>query len=274
MIKHFLILASLLISSYTYSYGVPSTSHDIEERDGIVYEVKSGEPFTGVWKFFRDEKLVLREEYKDGKKHGLFETYDELKRLKLREHFKDGKKHGLFERFDCHGSGRNPKCQLADRVNYKDGKLHGLSEFFFAYWGNGQICQRTEFKEGERNGIHEVFNEKGELVEKGITTDDGEFIRANVPLAEIIDHILCQALDMKKLLTILCLVLLSSYSYSQDLPPDGPYEDYHENGQLKEKGNQTVSMSITMRTVHFERKCTSKTKNYTVSMKVITKTDN
>ena len=42
---------------------------------------------------------------------------------------------------------------------------------------------------------------------------------------------------MKKLLTILCLVLLSSYSYSQDLPPDGPYEDYYENGQLKEKGN-------------------------------------
>ena len=41
----------------------------------------------------------------------------------------------------------------------------------------------------------------------------------------------------KKLLTILCLVLLSSYSYSQDLPPDGPYEDYYENGQLKEKGN-------------------------------------
>jgi antitoxin component YwqK of YwqJK toxin-antitoxin module len=187
--KQLILIASLLISSYTY--GIPSTSHDIEERDGIVYEVKSGEPFTGIWKFFREDKLVLREEYKDGKKHGLFETYDELKRLKLREHFKDGKKHGLFERFDCHGSGRNPKCQLADRDNYKDGKLHGLSESFFAYWGNGQICQRTEFKEGERNGIHEVFNEKGELVEKGITTDDGEFIRANVPLAEIIDHILC-----------------------------------------------------------------------------------
>ena len=42
---------------------------------------------------------------------------------------------------------------------------------------------------------------------------------------------------MKLFLTILCLVLLSSYSYSQDFPPDGPYEDYYENGQLKEKGN-------------------------------------
>jgi antitoxin component YwqK of YwqJK toxin-antitoxin module len=38
---------------------------------------------------------------------------------------------------------------------------------------------------------------------------------------------------MKKLLTILFLVLLSFYSHSQGLPPDGPYESFHENGQLK-----------------------------------------
>ena len=38
---------------------------------------------------------------------------------------------------------------------------------------------------------------------------------------------------MKKLLTILCLVLLSSYSYSEDIP----YETFYDNGQLQEKGN-------------------------------------
>ena len=37
---------------------------------------------------------------------------------------------------------------------------------------------------------------------------------------------------MKKLLTILCLVLLSSCS-----PPDGPYETFHDNGQLSFRGN-------------------------------------
>ena len=40
---------------------------------------------------------------------------------------------------------------------------------------------------------------------------------------------------MKQLLTIICLVLLSSYSYSEDPPPDGPYETFHENGQLEER---------------------------------------
>ena len=35
-----------------------------------------------------------------------------------------------------------------------------------------------------------------------------------------------------RLLTILCLVLLSSCSQ-----PDGPYETFYENGQLRERGN-------------------------------------
>ena len=42
---------------------------------------------------------------------------------------------------------------------------------------------------------------------------------------------------MKKLLTILCLVLLSSYSYSEDPPLNGSYEEYYENGQLHYRGN-------------------------------------
>ena len=37
---------------------------------------------------------------------------------------------------------------------------------------------------------------------------------------------------MKKLFTTLCLVLLSSCSQ-----PDGPYETFHENGQLALRGN-------------------------------------
>ena len=42
---------------------------------------------------------------------------------------------------------------------------------------------------------------------------------------------------MKKLLTILCLVLLSTYSFSQNIPPDGLYEYFHDNGQLELRGN-------------------------------------
>ena len=64
---------------------------------------------------------------------------------------------------------------------------------------------------------------------------------------------------MKRLLTILCLVLLSSYSYSQEVIPEvetvtkdglvyhqsstepftGIVEDFHENGQLEVRKNFT-----------------------------------
>ena len=49
---------------------------------------------------------------------------------------------------------------------------------------------------------------------------------------------------MKKLLTTLCLVLLSVHSYSQEVitenetvDRDGLYEDFYENGQLRWRGN-------------------------------------
>ena len=46
MIKHFLILASLLIPACSYAE-LPHTPEQIEEKDGIVYDLKSGESFTG-----------------------------------------------------------------------------------------------------------------------------------------------------------------------------------------------------------------------------------
>jgi len=46
MIKHFFILASLLISSYTYAE-LPHTPEQIEERDGMVYDTQTSEPFNG-----------------------------------------------------------------------------------------------------------------------------------------------------------------------------------------------------------------------------------
>ena len=42
---------------------------------------------------------------------------------------------------------------------------------------------------------------------------------------------------MKILLSIFCVVPLSSYSYSENPPPDGPYETFHENGQLEFREN-------------------------------------
>ena len=57
---------------------------------------------------------------------------------------------------------------------------------------------------------------------------------------------------MKQLLTILCLVLLSSYSYSEDLPLNGPYEMFYENGQLEFRGTYKDGKGEGFREVFYE----------------------
>ena len=102
----FILIASLLISSYAHTYTLDkdwTTYHSCcEEKDGIIYDAKTGEPYTGV-----------------------VEVY-QFGRLRETAPFKDGKRHGVYKYYDCHGSGQNPESQLADRINYKDGKYHGL----------------------------------------------------------------------------------------------------------------------------------------------------
>ena len=46
MIKHFLILASLLIPAYSYAE-LPHTPEQTKEKDGMVYDLQSNEPFNG-----------------------------------------------------------------------------------------------------------------------------------------------------------------------------------------------------------------------------------
>ena len=45
----------------------------------------------------------------------------------------------------------------------------------------------------------------------------------------------CRFQSMRRLLLFVSVFLLGSYSYSES-PPDGPYETFYSNGQLKEKG--------------------------------------
>ena len=42
---------------------------------------------------------------------------------------------------------------------------------------------------------------------------------------------------MKPLLFLLCIFLLSSCDFLDELYSDGPYETYNENGQLESRGN-------------------------------------
>jgi antitoxin component YwqK of YwqJK toxin-antitoxin module len=50
--------------------------------------------------------------------------------------------------------------QLKNRTNYRDGEKEGLNEWF---WENGQLGQTGSLKGGKKDGPFEMFNQNGEL---------------------------------------------------------------------------------------------------------------
>ena len=64
--------------------------------------------------FHDDGQLWIKENYKNGKKHGVQVWYYENGQLWTKENYKNGKHHGLQEYYDENG-------QLEEIENYKDG---------------------------------------------------------------------------------------------------------------------------------------------------------
>lgn len=105
----------------------------VENRKGIVYEINQQEPFTGtVISKYDNGQLMLKENYKDGKKNGF-----------KREYEKNG--------------------QLSSERNYKGGKLHGTQKYYTSY---GQLDVEENYQDGKKNGIEKVYSETGNLWRK------------------------------------------------------------------------------------------------------------
>ena len=117
--------------------------YELDERQGIKYEVNSNTPFTGSSVDYYENGLRVE----NGKVQVNYTG------LRYRYNYKDGKQDGLSE--DFHENG-----QLYSRKNYKDGKEEGLTEEF---WENGQLQFRINFKNGKEDGLWEYFDEDGNL---------------------------------------------------------------------------------------------------------------
>ena len=99
---------------------------------------------------------LIRENYKDGKKHGLCEWFNENYDLLQRGYFKEGEVDGLWERFRSNG-------HLYYSKNYKEGDLDGAWENFYE---NGQLESKRIYKNGDLDGSWEHFYENGQLKSK------------------------------------------------------------------------------------------------------------
>ena len=107
-----LILLLTFLSSPTWS----ETMEDLVKNpsDGLVYKQFTTIPFSGS--VLPTSEDPLRGSFKDGRRHGLWETFHQNGLLLSKGNFKDGERDGPWESFNTDGS-------LKEILNYKDGKL-------------------------------------------------------------------------------------------------------------------------------------------------------
>ena len=116
-----------------------------------------------IWsRFNKNGSIKERIIYKNGLRHGVHETFYATGELNWVRNYKDGKLHGLWESF------------------FKDGKTYILSNWNngielnqtrFAYFDDGQLKVRQDFKGNKPEGLYEEFDEEGLLIYKGTYED-------------------------------------------------------------------------------------------------------
>ena len=149
--------------------------------------------------FYKNGQLRKTGEYKNGMKNGVWKEFYQDGKLNLEINYFEGKKKGESVYYYENGTKR-------EQSNYNLDKLNGLQK----KWNeNGEIESETEYK----NGIKDKFKlyENGKVSQEGLnniikiySTEDGHLQRE-----------------------ITCV----------GFTPDGPFKDFHPNGQVSQKGN-------------------------------------
>ena len=111
MRKLFILTFLLILSSCTKEIDV----RQLVQRDNLVYEINSTTPYTGrVVEYHKNGQLLQIKNYKEGKRHGLFESYYPTGQLSNRMNYNEGKIDGVWESYSWNGE--------MEKLIYKDGK--------------------------------------------------------------------------------------------------------------------------------------------------------
>ena len=140
--KPIITFLSILLISFlsSPSWSETLTMEKLVENpsDGLVYKKFTPIPFSGS--VYPTSEDPFSGSYKDGIRHGFWETFYQNGLLKNKGNYKDGKKEGLWEWYYTNG-------QLGIKGNYKDGKEEGVWEW---YYENGNLRNTETYKNGEK----------------------------------------------------------------------------------------------------------------------------
>lgn len=109
----------------------------------------------GEWKYWdQDGTLITVENYKNGKKHGVWQVYSSETGILLEEsNYIEDKLHGTAKTFYIDGV----PCTVE---NYVDGQRNGMAE---SYYIDGKLSIKGVFHEGLKIGIWNYYDQNGKL---------------------------------------------------------------------------------------------------------------
>jgi len=135
------------IDGYNYSY------YDNNQLRRKTY-LKNNEVIDQTVDIFNyDGKVVSQIIYKNGKRNGLFISYDDDGTLKFKQNLIDDKKNGITIHYHKNG-------QVFSETNYVDDKEEGIET---GYYENGNLWSRKTYVNGEEKGPVEEYYENGQL---------------------------------------------------------------------------------------------------------------
>ena len=113
---------------------------------------------TGIWTFFKGDRLVAREEYRDGVLNGSSARFADDGNIMEERHWKKGTPDGEWRLFF-------PGGDLKLRAFYVAGELDGE---MVSYFPDGQLRAKGEYKRNLREGEWVFYDVSGELVRKQV----------------------------------------------------------------------------------------------------------
>jgi antitoxin component YwqK of YwqJK toxin-antitoxin module len=138
-----------------------------------------------IWHFFLDNgKPISQDSYKEGVLHGESRTFF-FPSSTLHEivNYKEGKKHGLYEKYYTDG-------RIRLRAMYCDGVLCDTMRVFYP---SGRVESEIPYVNDLRHGVEKNYSETGKVTssvpyENGICTDPAVEMRKSKELEEIINQ--------------------------------------------------------------------------------------
>ena len=139
----------------------------IQERDGLVYEVGAADPYTGtVVEHYSNGQKKIEGNVVNGKPEGVKTEWYENGQKRVERNYVNGKQEGIETKWYENG-------QKKVENNYVNGKPEGIET---EWYENGQKRTEGNVVNGQYNGVFTRWDENGQKLSETCFRNDLEFV--------------------------------------------------------------------------------------------------